>query len=315
MSPMNRQHLELILAPAPDGSKSVQVSMRGDPRPLTLRPLEEAEWPSPEREKVNSVLQHGVVLPIVLIPADNEDDADYCVVDGRRRFVAACRAVEESEQEMRVPALVLLDVPFGIAQQLSFVLNIVRGRNATSEFLAACEIIDSGEISLDSFEEGQEIKVLLQSLAGELGLPIRKVEAIFANALRLLNLPFHEEVLERLRNKKMAYSAVKALLRYGEDVALEAWAKVKKEAGDKKITTSLVQEIVQAVLKERQSQMPQPSPLTVEGKPMLPPPAIATAQQLLEAASAILAQEEQVPDDVLALLEEALARLREAYGL
>ena len=135
---------------------------------------------------VKSIRQVGVLLPIVVMPADG---GKYRVIDGRRRVAAARKA-----GLMEVPAVVAEDADPTVA---SLHANLHRSSNLVHEARAVRELLKRGL--------GE------REMAEVLAIPVGRVKAL----VRWAALP--DEVLEALAEGRISRGAARMLLGENKD--------------------------------------------------------------------------------------------------
>ena len=142
-----------------------------------------------------SILEHGVLQPIVLLPAGI---GRYTIIAGERRFRAA-RMAGLSE----IPAIVM-DVSPQQAKEIALIENLQR------EDLDPVEVAVGYKSLMESFNLTQD------EISKKLSIPRSSV----ANSLRILNLP--KDVLELVKTGELSLGHAKVVLSlHGEAKQLE----------------------------------------------------------------------------------------------
>lgn len=140
-----------------------------------------------------SVKEHGVLVPIIV--NKNENDAQYVIVAGERRYRAAKRA--------------------GLAEVPAIVKNY-----SEQEMLEIALIENVQRSDLNVIEEAHGYKLLMERFgytAEELAKRMGKSRSQVANIVRLLHLP--EEVIAMVAEGKLTAGHVRPLLALGD----KAW--------------------------------------------------------------------------------------------
>lgn len=132
-----------------------------------------------------SILEHGVLQPIVLMP---QGVGRYTIIAGERRFRAA-RMAGLTE----IPAIVK-DVSSQAAKEIALIENLQR------EDLDAVEIAMGYKSLMDGFNLTQD------EISKKLSIPRSSV----ANSLRILNLP--DEILQMIRENLLSLGHAKVIL-------------------------------------------------------------------------------------------------------
>lgn len=166
------------------------------------------------RQLADSILQHGVIQPLLVRPNPN---GTYQIVAGERRW-RACRMAGLDE----VPVIVR-DMDDSKTMQIALIENLQR------EGLNAIEEAEGYESLIEDFGMTQE----------EVSKTVGKSRPAVANALRLLSLP--EKISGYVKNGSLSAGHARALLSLSDTEQMEALAQ-------KAIRTSMsVRELEKAV--------------------------------------------------------------------
>ena len=149
------------------------------------------------RALADSILQHGVIQPLLVRPMAN---GSYQIVAGERRW-RACRMAGLDE----VPVIVreMDDIK---TMQIALIENLQR------EGLNAIEEAEGYETLMEDYNMTQE----------EVSKTVGKSRSAVANALRLLSLP--EKVSEYVKNGQLSAGHARALLALSDASAIEILA-------------------------------------------------------------------------------------------
>ena len=176
--------------------------------------------PQKMQQLVASVRQHGILAPLLVRPLDNQK---YELVSGERRYRAA-KVVEILE----VP-VIIRQLSNEEAMQIALIenlqredLNPVEETEGILHLLAVKLKMQVREIApllykMQHQAKGKIAQNVLGSLQGQVvqelfrGLGIISWESFVSSRLPLLNLP--EEILEALRQGKIAYTKAQAIAR------------------------------------------------------------------------------------------------------
>ncbi len=149
------------------------------------------------RALADSILQHGVIQPLLVRPMAN---GSYQIVAGERRW-RACRMAGIDE----VPVIVR-EMDDGKTMQIALIENLQR------EGLNAIEEAEGYETLMEDYDMTQE----------EVSKTVGKSRSAVANALRLLSLP--EKVSEYVKNGQLSAGHARALLALSDASAIEILA-------------------------------------------------------------------------------------------
>jgi ParB family transcriptional regulator, chromosome partitioning protein len=175
--------------------------------------------PEKQASLMASIEQHGILEPILVRPIGTE----YELVAGERRYRAA-----QALNLQKVPVIVR-EMTDREAQQIALVENLQRENLNPIEETEAILGLLSLELNL---QKSEVITLLHQLKKQDKNNVIPKVEEVFAslstmgwlsfvqNRLPLLNLP--EEVLEALRQGKIAYTKARAIGQVKDEDARQA---------------------------------------------------------------------------------------------
>jgi ParB family transcriptional regulator, chromosome partitioning protein len=175
--------------------------------------------PEKQASLMASIKQHGILEPILVRPIGTE----YELVAGERRYRAA-----QALNLQKVPVIVR-EMTDREAQQIALVENLQRENLNPIEETEAILGLLSLELNL---QKSEVITLLHQLKKQDKNNVIPKVEEVFAslstmgwlsfvqNRLPLLNLP--EEVLEALRQGKIAYTKARAIGQVKDEDARQA---------------------------------------------------------------------------------------------
>jgi ParB family transcriptional regulator, chromosome partitioning protein len=178
--------------------------------------------PEKQTSLMASIEQHGILEPILVRPIGTE----YELVAGERRYRAA-----QALNLQKVPVIVR-EMTDREAQQIALVENLQRENLNPIEETEAILGLLSLELNL---QKSEVITLLHQLKKQDKNNVIPKVEEVFAslstmgwlsfvqNRLPLLNLP--EEVLEALRQGKIAYTKARAIGQVKDEDARQALLK------------------------------------------------------------------------------------------
>jgi ParB family transcriptional regulator, chromosome partitioning protein len=178
--------------------------------------------PEKQASLMASIEQHGILEPILVRPIGTE----YELVAGERRYRAA-----QALNLQKVPVIVR-EMTDREAQQIALVENLQRENLNPIEETEAILGLLSLELNL---QKSEVITLLHQLKKQDKNNVIPKVEEVFAslstmgwlsfvqNRLPLLNLP--EEVLEALRQGKIAYTKARAIGQVKDEDARQALLK------------------------------------------------------------------------------------------
>jgi ParB family transcriptional regulator, chromosome partitioning protein len=183
--------------------------------------------PEKQANFMASIEQHGILEPILVRPitslAPGVNGNDYELVAGERRYRAA-----QALNLQKVPVIVR-EMTDQEAQQIALVENLQRENLNPIEETEAILGLLSLELNL---QKSEVITLLHQLKKQDKNNVIPKVEEVFAslstmgwlsfvqNRLPLLNLP--EEVLEALRQGKIAYTKARAIGHVKDEDARQA---------------------------------------------------------------------------------------------
>jgi len=165
---------------------------------ITPNPRQPRKIFSPEslQELADSILQHGILQPLILVQADNEDR--YTLIAGERRWRAAALAGLKE-----VPALVRSAT---LQEQLEFAII----ENIQREDLNALERAHAYQSLLDEFSLTHD----------EIAQKVGKSRAAVTNTLRLLNLPV--SVQQALQDDLITEGHARSLLGLNSARSIEA---------------------------------------------------------------------------------------------
>ena len=149
------------------------------------------------RALADSILQHGVIQPLLVRPMAN---GSYQIVAGERRW-RACRMAGIDE----VPVIVR-EMDDGKTMQIALIENLQR------EGLNAIEEAEGYETLMEDYDMTQE----------EVSKTVGKSRSAVANALRLLSLP--EKVSEYVKNGQLSAGHARALLSLSDAAEIETLA-------------------------------------------------------------------------------------------
>jgi ParB family transcriptional regulator, chromosome partitioning protein len=183
--------------------------------------------PEKQANFMASIEQHGILEPILVRPiaslAPGVNGNDYELVAGERRYRAA-----QALNLQKVPVIVR-EMTDREAQQIALVENLQRENLNPIEETEAILSLLSLELNL---QKSEVIALLHQLKKQDKNNVIPKVEEVFTslgtmgwlsfvqNRLPLLNLP--REVLEALRQGKIAYTKARAIGQVKDDDARQA---------------------------------------------------------------------------------------------
>lgn len=177
----DKNKIEDILKPSSD--LEIQELKLEDIHPREEQPRRSFEEES-LKELANSIVQHGVIQPIIVRKFDDK----YEIIAGERRYRASKLAGKDT-----IPAIIR-DLSDYEGENLSLIENIQReDLNPYDEALAYKSIIDKYELTQEELAKG-----------------IGKSRPYISNTIRLLRLD--ERVLELLKSGKISYSIGRELL-------------------------------------------------------------------------------------------------------
>ena len=177
-----------------------------------------------------SILEHGVLQPIVLMP---NGIGRYTIIAGERRFRAA-RMAGLTE----IPAIVK-DVSTQSAKEIALIENLQR------EDLDPVEIAYGYKSLMESFNLTQD------EISQKLSIPRSSI----ANSLRILNLP--EDILEMIKTDEISLGHAKAILSVSDE---KMQRELAQQTAEKQLSVRQCELLAKSMVKkpktEKQSKVP-----------------------------------------------------------
>lgn len=174
-------------------------------------------------ELANSIKEHGVLQPLIVVRRDDDDKSYYELIAGERRFRASKK-------------LGLATVPV-----------VVRDIEDENKLLELALIENIQRTDLNPMEEAEAYHKLIEKFSytqEEAARKLGKSRSAVANILRLLNLP--EFVQQDLIDGVLTEGHARALLRLGEKVALVK--ELRDQIVDKKLSVRQAEQLVKKLL-------------------------------------------------------------------
>ena len=177
-----------------------------------------------------SILEHGVLQPIVLMP---NGIGRYTIIAGERRFRAA-RMAGLTE----IPAIVK-DVSTQSAKEIALIENLQR------EDLDPVEIAYGYKSLMESFNLTQD------EISQKLSIPRSSI----ANSLRILNLP--EDILEMIKTDEISLGHAKVILSVSDE---KMQRELAQQTAEKQLSVRQCELLAKSMVKkpktEKQSKVP-----------------------------------------------------------
>ena len=177
-----------------------------------------------------SILEHGVLQPIVLMP---NGIGRYTIIAGERRFRAA-RMAGLTE----IPAIVK-DVSTQSAKEIALIENLQR------EDLDPVEIAYGYKSLMESFNLTQD------EISQKLSIPRSSI----ANSLRILNLP--EDILEMIKTDEISLGHAKVILSLSDE---KMQRELAQQTAEKQLSVRQCELLAKSMVKkpktEKQSKVP-----------------------------------------------------------
>ena len=177
-----------------------------------------------------SILEHGVLQPIVLMP---NGIGRYTIIAGERRFRAA-RMAGLTE----IPAIVK-DVSTQSAKEIALIENLQR------EDLDPVEIAYGHKSLMESFNLTQD------EISQKLSIPRSSI----ANSLRILNLP--EDILEMIKTDEISLGHAKVILSVSDE---KMQRELAQQTAEKQLSVRQCELLAKSMVKkpktEKQSKVP-----------------------------------------------------------
>ncbi len=174
-------------------------------------------------ELANSIKEHGVLQPLIVVRRDDEDKSYYELIAGERRFRASKK-------------LGLATVPV-----------VVRDIEDENKLLELALIENIQRTDLNPMEEAEAYHKLIEKFSytqEEAARKLGKSRSAVANILRLLNLP--DFVRQDLINGVLTEGHARALLRLGENGAL--MKELRDQILDRKLSVRQAEQQVKKLL-------------------------------------------------------------------